>query len=194
MAIVALMEHELVRKRRVIEPDEFLHGVGLGQILGPFAVNTALFTGYRLCGTVGGLIAASAFMAPSLILVLILSWLYFSYHAIPALQGAVAGLGPVVIALILSAAWSLGRKAFQSWIAALLCAAATVAGSYKVNPVYVLVAAGILGVTLGIRVGGIDRSPQAPAKAKADRVTKEWGAGAFCGLSRFQRQPQVFHW
>ena len=45
MAIVALMEHELVRKRRVIETDEFLHGVGLGQILGPFAVNTALFTG-----------------------------------------------------------------------------------------------------------------------------------------------------
>jgi chromate transporter len=128
MAIIALMEHELVRKRRVIEPDEFLHGVGLGQILGPFAVNTALFTGYRLYGTLGGLIAASAFMAPSLVLVLILSWLYFSYHAIPALQGAVAGLGPVVIALILSAAWSMGRKAFQSWIAALLCAATTVAG------------------------------------------------------------------
>ena len=179
MAIIALMEHELVRKRRVIEADEFLHGVGLGQILGPFAVNTALFTGYRLYGTLGGLIAACAFMAPSLVLVLILSWLYFSYHAIPALQGAVAGLGPVVIALILSAAWSIGRKAFQSWIAALLCAAATVAGLYKVNPVYVLVAAGIVGVTLGTRVGGMHRHTPAPAKTKADRVTKEWGAGAF---------------
>jgi chromate transporter len=179
MAIIALMEHELVRKRRVIEPDEFLHGVGLGQILGPFAVNTALFTGYRLYGTLGGLIAASAFMAPSLVLVLILSWLYFSYHAIPALQGAVAGLGPVVIALILSAAWSMGRKAFQSWIAALLCAAATVAGLYKVNPVYILVAAGILGLTLGTHIGRMDRRPPAPAKAKADRVTKEWGVGAF---------------
>jgi hypothetical protein len=120
MAIIALMEHELVRKRRVIEPDEFLHGVGLGQILGPFAVNTALFAGYRLYGTLGGLTAAIAFMAPSLVLVLILSWLYFSYRAIPALKGAVAGLGPVVIALILSAAWSMGRKAFRSWIAVLL--------------------------------------------------------------------------
>jgi chromate transporter len=82
MAIIALMEHELVRKRRIINPEEFLHGVGLGQILGPFAVNTALFTGYRLYGTLGGLIAACAFMAPSLVLVLILSWLYFSYRAI----------------------------------------------------------------------------------------------------------------
>ncbi len=68
MAIIALVEHELVRKRRVIEAEEFLHGVGLGQILGPFAVNTALFIGYRLYGTLGGLIAASAFMAPSLVM------------------------------------------------------------------------------------------------------------------------------
>lgn len=179
MAIIALMEHELVRKRRVIEPEEFLHGVGLSQILGPFAVNTALFTGYRLYGTLGGLIAACAFMAPSLVMVLILSWLYFSFHAIPALQGAVAGLGPVAIALILSAAWSMGRKAFQSWIAALLCAAATVAGLYRINPVYVLVGAGILGLTLGTRGGGVDRRPPAPVEPETDRVTKEWGAGAF---------------
>jgi chromate transporter len=68
MAIIALMEHELVRKQRVIEPDEFLHGVGLSQILGPFAVNTALFTGYRRYGILGGLIAACAFMAPSLVI------------------------------------------------------------------------------------------------------------------------------
>ena len=169
MAIIALMEHELVRKRRVIEAEEFLHGVGLGQILGPFAVNTALFIGYRLYGTLGGLIAACAFMAPSLVMVLILSWLYFSYHAIPALQAAVVGLGPVVIALILSAAWSMGRKAFQSWIAALLCAVATVAGLYRINPFYVLVGAGIVGLTLGTRVGGVDRRPPAPAEPEADR-------------------------
>ena len=56
----------------MIEADEFLHGVGLGQLLGPFAVNTALFAGYRLYGAFGGLISACAFMAPSLVLVLIL--------------------------------------------------------------------------------------------------------------------------
>ncbi len=181
MAIIALMEHELVRKRRVIEADEFLHGLGLSQILGPFAVNTALFTGYRLYGTLGGLVSACAFLAPSLVLVLVLSWLYFSYHAIPALQGAVAGLGPVVIGLILSAAWSMGRKAVQSWMAAVLCAAATVAGLYRINAVYVLVAAGILGLTLGSRLGGADGSPHVPAEPKVEvvrKVRKESGIGA----------------
>ncbi len=178
MAIIALMEHELVRKRRVIKAEEFLHGVGLGQILGPFAVNTALFTGYRLYGTLGGLISACAFMAPSLVLVLILSWLYFSYHSIPALQGAVAGFGPVVIALILSAAWSMGRKSIQSWIAALLFVAATVAGLYRINPVYVLVGAGILGLVLGTRIGVVDHSLRIPAEPSADRLRKGSRAGA----------------
>jgi len=185
MAIIALMEHELVRKRRVIEPDEFLHGVGLGQMLGPFAVNTALFAGYRLYGTLGGLTAAIAFMTPSLVLVLILSWLYFSYHAIPALKGAVAGLGPVVIALILSAAWSMGRKAFRSWIALLLCAAAAVAGLYKVNPVYVLVVAGFLGLMLGTRISGEDRLTSVPARHEADKIQKDIGTGAFLWPASF---------
>jgi chromate transporter len=178
MAIIALMEHELVRKRRIIKAEEFLQGVGLGQILGPFAVNTALFTGYRLYGTLGGLVSAGAFIAPSLVLVLILSWLYFSYHSIPALQGAVAGFGPVVIALVLSAAWSMGRKSIQSWIAALLFAAATVAGLYRINPVYVLAGAGMLGLTLGTHIGNVNHSLPVPAEPK-DRVKKESGAGTF---------------
>ncbi len=170
MAIIALMEQQLVTKRRVMEGEEFAHGVALGQILGPFSFNTALFTGYRLYGTLGGLLTAHAFMVPSLVLVLILSWLYFAYHAIPALQGAVAGLSPVVIALILSAGWSIGRKALRSWIAMLVCAAAAAAALYKVNPVYVLVAAGLVGLKLGTRMGGPNHSFHRAAEADSDRL------------------------
>ena len=79
----------------------------------------------------------------------------------------------------ITAGMTPARKAFQSWIAELLCAAATVAGLYRINPVYVLVVAGILGLTLGTRVGEMDRHPPAPAETKADRVTKEWDAGVF---------------
>ena len=179
MAIIALMEHELVKKRRVIPADEFAHGVALGQLLGPFSFNTALFTGYRLYGPLGGLLTAHAFMVPSVAVVLVLSWLYFFYHAIPALQGAVAGLGPVVIALIFSAAWSMGKSVFRSWIAALLCAGATIAGLYKINPVYVLVTAGILGLMLGTRVGGVHRPVRTPNEAGEDWLRKGPRVGAF---------------
>ncbi len=149
--MIALMEHEFVSKRQVIKSEEFLHGVGLGQLLGPFAVNTAFFIGYREQGALGGLLSACSFMLPSFVLTIFFSWLYFAYHALPALQGVVAGLGPVVIALIVSAAWTMGRKALRSWPAVVLVVLATAASLFRVSAVTVLVMAGVAGVALGKR-------------------------------------------
>ncbi len=149
MATIALMEQEVVRRRRLLDAEEFLHGVGLGQVLGPFAVNASTFVGYRLYGLPGALLCAGAFLTPSVLLVIGLSWLYFTYHRIPALQGAMAGLGPVVIALILGAAWSMGRKALPAWPTWAVAALALGASLLKTNPVYTLVAAGALGLLLG---------------------------------------------
>jgi hypothetical protein len=50
MAVLALMEHELIQRHKLMEPEEFLHGVALGQVLGPFAVNASLFVGNRYFG------------------------------------------------------------------------------------------------------------------------------------------------
>jgi chromate transporter len=146
MAVVALMEQEFVRKRRLIPMDEFVHGVGFGQVLGSFAVNAAIFIGYRLFGVAGALLSAGAFLAPSITLVIVLSDLYFRYHAVPALQSAVAGLAPVVIALILNAGWSIGRIVVRSWPALLIAAGALAAGVAQWSAVWVLVAAGAAGL------------------------------------------------
>lgn len=155
MAVIALMERDLIQKRRLLSTEEFLHGVGFGQLLGPFAVNTAFFVGCRLFGPVGGLLCAGAFMAPSVLLVIIFSWLYFTYHSIPSLQAAVQGLGPVVIALILAAAWSLGQKAVRRWPSVVVALSAFGLSLLKVNAVYVLAAAGVAGLLAGrSRFGG----------------------------------------
>jgi chromate transporter len=148
MAVIALMEREFVQKRKLLTGEEFLHGVGLGQILGSFAVNAAFFIGYRLFGAAGGVLSASAFLMPSLALVTALSHFYFRYHSIPALQGAVIGLGPVVIALILDAAWSLGRQVLRSRVAVCIAGAALAAGALKTNAVWVILAAGMVGLLL----------------------------------------------
>jgi chromate transporter len=152
MAMIALMERELIFKKRVMEVDEFLQGVGLGQVLGPFAVNTALFIGNRLYGPLGGLACAFAFMAPSVLIVILLAWLYFSFHSIPALRNAIGGLGPVVIALILGAAWSMGRKAVRTWPSVLIAFLALGLSLFKVNTVYVLIGAGLTGLLAGKRI------------------------------------------
>jgi len=146
VAVVAMMEQECVQKRHCLETEEFLNGVGLGQILGPFAVNTAIFIGYRMFGFSGALLAEIAFLAPSIFLVILLSWLYFSFHQIPSLQGALIGLGPVVIALIINAAWSMGRKSVRtSAIATGLFIAAVIGSILRVNPLAILAIAGLIG-------------------------------------------------
>ena len=160
MAVIALMERELIRKRRLLPADQFLSGVGLGQILGSFAANASFFVGYRLYGLAGAVLSVMAFLLPSLALVIALSDLYFHYHRIPALQGAVAGLGPVVIALILNAAWSLGRQAVRTAPAAAIAAAALAAGILRVNTVWILLCAAAAGFLLP----GISPQPAPPVR------------------------------
>jgi chromate transporter len=148
MAVIALMEREFVQKRRLLTGEEFLHGVGLGQILGSFAVNAAFFVGYRLFGLAGGILSVSAFLMPSLALVTALSHFYFRYHSMPALQGVVIGLGPVVIALIVDASWSFGRQVLRSPVAICIAAGALAAGALKTNAVWVILVAGTVGLLL----------------------------------------------
>jgi chromate transporter len=120
----------------------------------------AIFIGYRLFGVAGALLSACAFLAPSITLVIILSDLYFRYHAVPALQGAVAGLAPVVIALILAAGWSIGRHTLRSWAAALIAAGALAAGIAQLSAVWVLVIAGAAGFLLPVRSTAPGQPPQ----------------------------------
>jgi chromate transporter len=169
MAVIALMEQEFVRKRRLIPLDEFVHGVGLGQVLGSFAVNVAVFIGYRLFGVAGALLSAGAFLVPSITLVIVLSDLYFRYHAVPALQGAVAGLAPVVIALILAAGWSIARNVLRSWPAMLIAMGALAAGVVQWNAAWVLVAAGAAGFLLPARLTAPQQPPQ-PGNAAGGRA------------------------
>jgi chromate transporter len=156
MAVIALMQREFVQERKLLAAEEFLNGVGLGQILGSFAVNAAFFIGYRLFGVAGGMLSVGVFLMPSLALVIALSHFYFQYHSISALQGAVAGLGPVVIALIVDAAWSLGRQVLRSRAAVCIAGAALAAGALKTNALWVIVAAGAVGLLLphARRLGG----------------------------------------
>jgi chromate transporter len=188
MAIIAIMETEIVRRRRWMSAEEFVHGVGLGQVLGPFAVNTAFFVGYRLDGPMGALVGTSSFAAPSMALVLVLSWLYFAYHTIPALQAALLGASPVVIALIISAAWSMGRKAVRTLVAATLLAASFLLGVlHAFSAVYILFGAGAVGLLLGKkRIAGANHLPGSASRtdppAKGGHGGLGGSAGALLGI------------
>ena len=125
LAIIALMQDYCVSRKKWLSIEEFSHGIALGQFLGPFATNASIFIGYRLRGFIGGLIALVSFLFPSILIVIILSAMYVNYHKIPALQLALKSINPVVIALILSAAYQMGKGKIKS-IESILLAITTI--------------------------------------------------------------------
>lgn len=109
MAVIAIIQQACVDKKRWVLQDEFAHGVAFGQILGSFAVNVATFVGFRLRGIKGAVAAALAFVTPSIVMVIILSTLYFRYNHVPAIKSALDGISPVIVALILQAGYQLAK-------------------------------------------------------------------------------------
>lgn len=142
MAIVSLTERVCVLEKRWLDRNEFMHGLAFGQILGPFSLNTCTFVGYYLRGTLGGIIAAVAFIAPSFALISILSWLYFRFHELPQLQSALKGTNPVIIALIVVAATGMAKSKVRragDWLMALLAFAAF--SFFGLSALYILMGA-----------------------------------------------------
>lgn len=142
MAIVALIQDYVVIKRKWMELDEYTHGIALGQVMGAFAVNITIFVGYRLHGLKGAIVAAVTFLAPSIVLVIILTALYNKFQDVQAFQYALNGITPVVVAIILSAAYQMGRNKVKSLESILLLLAAVVLiGVLRVQIVFVLLGA-----------------------------------------------------
>ena len=151
MTIVALVERVCVREKGWITPEEFMHGLAFGQILGPFSLNLCTFTGHLLRGIRGGIIAAIGFILPSFLLMSLLSWLYFTFHSLPQLQSALKGTNPVIIGLIVVVVVDMGRKQINEINGVLLALAAFGATAFlKLNAAWVLLAAAAwsLGVSI----------------------------------------------
>ncbi len=111
MALVSIVQKELVEKDKTVDNEELLDGISLATVLpGPVAVNVITYLGYRLRGLAGGLISMLAVTLPSFLLILLLSWVYFSYGNIPEFKKFFDGVLPAVAAIILSVSIRMAKK------------------------------------------------------------------------------------
>ena len=124
-AHIAIMEDELVRRRKWLSREKFLDLLGASSLIpGPSSSELAIHIGYLRAGWAGLLVGGVCFIFPAAILVGIISWAYVRFGHLPAVSALLYGVKPVVIAVILQALWGLGRTAVKSWvlaIAGLLC-------------------------------------------------------------------------
>jgi len=116
LANMALMEQACVKQHKWLSQEHYLEGVALSYLLpGPTAVLLSIYLGSRRRGLVGGVVSGLSFIAPAVLLTFALSWVYFQYHTTPAISALFAGLGPVVVALILAMLYRTARTALISF-------------------------------------------------------------------------------
>ncbi|MEV0134172.1 chromate efflux transporter [Dactylosporangium sp. NPDC050688] len=110
IASVGYMQRDLVERRAWLSRKDFLDGVALGQTMpGPLAAQVVMWLGYLRAGTIGALVTAATFIAPSFLLVLAVAVAYAHYQGLPVVQGLFHGIAPAVMAIIAVAAYKLAR-------------------------------------------------------------------------------------
>ena len=146
-AHIAMMEEEVVRRRRWLTEQEFLDYLSATNFIpGPNSTEMAIHIGHRRAGWPGLIVAGACFIFPAAILVAILAWAYVRWGSLPQAASLLYGVKPVVIAVILQALWKLGRSAVKTaWLAA-VAAIAVVLAAIGLNELLVLVAGGVLAL------------------------------------------------
>src|SRR3984957_20383629 len=143
-AHIAIMEDELVRRRKWLSRAKFLDLLGASSLIpGPSSSELAIHIGYLRAGWPGLLVGGACFILPAAILVAILAWAYVRFGHLPAVAALLYGVKPVVVAVILQALWGLGRTAVKSKILAIAGAICVVLSSIGVNALLILAGTGI---------------------------------------------------
>ncbi|MEB3276850.1 MAG: chromate efflux transporter [Cyanobacteriota bacterium] len=125
---IALLQRELVERRRWLSERRYLHALNYCMLLpGPEATQLATYLGWLMHGIPGGLIAGGLFLIPSVVVLTALSTIYALWGQLPLLASMFAVLKPTVLAIVLMAAWRVGRRTLRTPLLRVLAAAAFVA-------------------------------------------------------------------
>jgi chromate transporter len=143
VAHIAMMEQEVVRRRKWLSHQEFLDLLGATHLIpGPNSTEMAIHVGHRRAGLRGLLVAGACFILPAMAIVMACAWAYVRFGALPQAQAVLYGVKPAVIAVIADAVWRLGRTALRTWFLAGVGVVAALLALSGVNELLVLFGTG----------------------------------------------------
>lgn len=144
-AHVAMMEDEVVRRRKWLTSEEFLDLLGATNLIpGPNSTEMAIHVGHRRAGWPGLIVAGACFILPAAIIVTVIAWAYVRYGTLAEARGILYGIKPVIIAVVVQALWGLGITALKNSLLAVIGAAAVVANFLGASELLVLLVAGLV--------------------------------------------------
>lgn len=145
-AHIAMFREEFVRRRGWLDDRAFAELLAASNLIpGPTSTELAMHLGYRGAGWRGLLAAGLAFAGPAVAIVAVLAWVYVTWGALPEVRGILAGIAPVVVAIVAHATVGLGRSVLTTPILAAVAAGAVVASLAGVPDLVTLLAGGAVG-------------------------------------------------
>jgi chromate transporter len=151
---IAVMHRIIVEERKWIGETRFLHALNYCMLLpGPEAQQLAVYIGWLMHRTKGGLVAGTLFVLPGLVSIMVLSWIYAALGTVPAVQAFFFGLKAAVLAIVLEAVIRIGRRSLRnSTMVAIACAAFFAIFVIGVSFPWIIIAAALIGF-IGQRAG-----------------------------------------
>jgi chromate transporter len=143
-AHIAMMDHEIVRRRKWLTREEFLDLLGATNLIpGPNSTEMAIHIGYRRGGWRGLVVAGSCFILPAALMVTVIAWSYVRFGKLPQVEGILYAVKPVVIAVVAQALWALSRSAIKTWTLALAGVVVVALNFAGINELLLLFATGV---------------------------------------------------
>lgn len=151
-AHIAMMQDEVVRRRRWLSEERFLDLLGATNLIpGPNSTEMAIHIGWVRRRWAGLLAAGLSFILPAALITGVLGWVYVRFGSLPQAGWLLYGVKPVILAIIVQALWGLAPKAARSGPLRVLGAAALVASALGVDELVVLFgAAAVMAVARGL--------------------------------------------
>ncbi len=145
-AHIAMMESEIVEKRKWLSRQHYLDLIGATNLIpGPNSTEMTMHCGYERGGKLGLFVAGISFIFPAVVITGFLAWLYVTYGQVPDVKPFIFGIKPAVIAIIAAAILKLGKKAVKSVELAVIGGLVVGISFAGVNEILALLSAGLLG-------------------------------------------------
>ena len=147
LAMMPIMQRELIEKRGWITEEEIIDYFAIGQSTpGIIAVNVATFVGYKRLGVLGGIIGTLGVVTPSWVIIMLLAGAISSVDKYPLAQKALKGINVAVAALLTSVIVKFSKKTIKNiWNAVFMFLAFALIYFLKVQSVWIILASLVIG-------------------------------------------------
>lgn len=150
-AHIAMMQQEVVSKRKWLSEQHFLDLIGATNLIpGPNSTEMAIHIGHERGGWKGLVAAGLCFILPAVFITGFFAWGYKNYGHLPEIQPYIYGIKPAIIAVILAAVYPLAKKSLKSILLAVIGIAILILSLLDFNEIYLMFGAGLFALLLYI--------------------------------------------